>query len=132
MNSVARRQPEILTAQELLHLPAPRRRPGARPGTPIRGALTWRTLCRLEPRLCDLEKEIEAIDIPLGRGLLTDWYERFKPQLCQLVGWEAADLYEHDPLGESEAYDLAYYHLTDLLLKPRKPKRFSPRIADAR
>jgi hypothetical protein len=46
----------FLTAQNLMDTPAPSRRQGARPGTPIRGPLTWALLCKLEPRLRNLER----------------------------------------------------------------------------
>jgi hypothetical protein len=131
---------EILTPQDLRDMPDPPTRPGMRPGTPIRGALTWATLCKLEPRLVDLAKEIGAIDLP-RRHAVASWYNRFKPQLCGLVGWEADDLYEDDPLAECESFDLAHRHLYKLLMirsrarqqftRKATRRRFSPRTADA-
>ncbi len=98
--------------------------------------MTWEELIALEPRLRQLEAEAKAyaaLDRAKRRMLkrfgpllpedVARWCNRFcanevwyawgglKDRLCRLVGWDAS----RPELQNSEAYDVAYEHLYDLL-----------------
>jgi hypothetical protein len=67
--------------------------------------LSWDDICRLEPRLLDLEHLA---------GAVTNWSEwsvSIKRPLTKLVGWDAET--SHRELHTQEAYDLAFKHLLD-------------------
>src|SRR5215467_6291400 len=82
--------------------------------------LTWERLCELEPRLLALHRRAKAIkdderkpwfcanDVWYGRGS----NEGLKEELRNLVGWRRKG---HPILGSSEAYDVAYDTVYDVL-----------------
>jgi hypothetical protein len=85
-------------------------------------SLTWNTLVELEPRLPQLYHRAKAIkDHRRTKSFCANqvWYGTaysgsLKDRLCVLVGWER--LGSGDPrLKTSEAYDLAYDKLYDVL-----------------
>ena len=91
------------------------------PDMPAR--LTFADLCRREPALGQLEREMRAFRrTPLGDDFCANarWYGYgkyrgmgYKPRLVELVGMCARS---DDPaLRTSDAYDLAYRRLYDLL-----------------
>jgi hypothetical protein len=79
----------------------------------------WLELAEKEPRLNYLEDEIirfRATKKKLGSYVLEDWYTRFKPQMCRLVGSEA----NNPKLSSEHAYSVAYHYLCDLLTDKKK------------
>lgn len=77
--------------------------------------ITWELLCKLEPELKALLKEIKAVkDYKTRPSFCANavWYGysaepyNFRWQLMGLVGWEARG--EDPRLHTEEAYDLAY------------------------
>jgi hypothetical protein len=73
---------------------------------------TWADLTSLEPRLAGMSAEIQAItDDGESRCFCADeiWSERFKPELCQLVGFFRRP--GHPVLSTSFAYDTAFEKL---------------------
>jgi hypothetical protein len=67
---------------------------------------TWSALVKLEPRLEDLRSAARAIK-DLGNEQFcanTAWYNKLKPRLVHLVGFEAA----RKEARTMEAYDTAY------------------------
>lgn len=75
--------------------------------------ITWEVLVELEPRLQQVFDECAAVkDDQLAPWFCANriWYNRFKPRIVQLVGFERAD---HPILGTPTAYNIAYntcYH----------------------
>lgn len=90
---------------------------------PADGPITWELLTRLEPRLADLERLIQAVrdpGEPTARSFCANsvWYGGAKPLLLQLAGWHRNQLEPvRDPnrvdeflaldLGEDDAPQLA-------------------------
>jgi hypothetical protein len=70
-------------------------------------------LCRREPRLAALERDIRAVKDNGGRWFCANdwWYGSFEPRLVQLVGFGA----EQPELRTSETYDVAYDALYEQL-----------------
>jgi hypothetical protein len=75
----------------------------------------FRELCRREPRLAKLERDIQAVKDTRGPSFCAnDWWYLpggFKSRLARLVGWGA----EQPELRTTEAYDVAYDALYQLL-----------------
>ncbi len=72
----------------------------------------FREMCKVEPRLRTMLREIKRVDGSAPHFCANRvWYQRFKPTLCRLVGWEA----EKVGLRTIEAYDVAYTVLYDAL-----------------
>jgi hypothetical protein len=82
------------------------------------GNLTFADLCRLEPRLADLEADIldARQQICSLRERLREWYWNYKGQLRGIVGWASGYPRDH-VLGGSKAWDVAYQHLVKLLMR---------------
>ena len=81
----------------------------------------WLQLVDKEPGLAELEEQIlefRATKKRLGSCVTNDWYDRFKPRVCELTGWSA----QNPELRNDRAYMTAYHYLSDLLsdrkLKP--------------
>jgi hypothetical protein len=78
--------------------------------------LTWDGLVKLEPRLALLLNEIkvtrrESRIKGLQRWQLDNlWYGKFKPAMCELVGFGV-----RGTLGSIKAYDIAYEKLCQAL-----------------
>jgi len=74
--------------------------------------LTWHGLTKMEPQLLALYKEARAVDGSTEHFCANAvWYERFKPRLFHLVGWEC----RNPALKTQEAWDLAYETIYDAL-----------------
>lgn len=76
--------------------------------------LDFKSMCEKEPRLRELERDIFTFRVTKGRlgsSVFHDWYNRFKPRLMELVGWEASNV----ELVNSDCYEIAYNHLCELL-----------------
>lgn len=74
--------------------------------------MNWQEITAIEPRLFDLEAEIQSVDA--GEQVFCAnriWYDRFKPQVVALVG----DYSSNEQLRNQQAYSLAYQHLYDQL-----------------
>jgi hypothetical protein len=80
--------------------------------------LTFDELAELEPGLADLEDDIRETrqQTPPWKARFRLWYWEFKPRLLKLVGWCTAHSRD-GVLGSREAYDVAYHHLHDLLIR---------------
>jgi hypothetical protein len=92
--------------------------------------VTFKTLCKLEPRLQDLETQIREAGEKAGTSdVLTLWFgyptlktrtNGFKAKMANLVGWY------RDPvdgvLSSSDAYSVAYASLFSLLEKSCRAK----------
>ncbi len=109
--------PKRLLPVRLCDLPAPASRP--RPENPLRGCtLTWKNLCKEEPGLTALAKEVRAIQDE-GSYFCANavWFgyrdtdKGFRNELDDLVGWWASN----PRLRTSAVYDRAYDHLYSLL-----------------
>jgi len=94
------------------------RRPDPTPPEWIPPAVTWTDLVDEEPRLGLLEREIlyHAAQHKTGRYCASRFWHGyagtgFKDRLLELVGWET----DRPTLRSSEAYDVAYDHLYELL-----------------
>jgi len=77
------------------------------------------SMCKIEPRLADLEQEIVSFRETkrrLGAYVDRDWYRHFKPRMIRLVGFMA----ENEALANAECYDTAYMHLSGLLANRKK------------
>jgi hypothetical protein len=76
--------------------------------------MDFKELCEREPGLKALERDIldfRTTKRRLGSDVTRDWYRRFKPRLCELVGFTARD----PELCGCDCYDTAYSHLYGLL-----------------
>ena len=74
--------------------------------------LTWKRLIKIEPRLLALYDEAKAVDGNAEHFCAnTVWYERFKPRLFSLVGWECGN----PAIRTQEAWDLAYETIYEAL-----------------
>ena len=73
-------------------------------------------LCKLEPRLASLREQAKAVD-GSGEHFCANmvWYRKLKPQLLELVGWEAEGKAKTPELGSNDAYDAAYDLIYDEL-----------------
>lgn len=73
----------------------------------------YRELRKMEPGLKALEREIKK-ERPKEDGRYCAnmaWYRKYKPILCELVGWEA----RLPSLRNDECYDAAYLVLYNML-----------------
>jgi hypothetical protein len=75
--------------------------------------LPFRELCRREPRLATLERDVRSVTDNGGAWFCANdwWYGRFKPRLVKLVGFGA----DEPELRTTEAYDVAYDALYEQL-----------------
>jgi hypothetical protein len=103
------------------------RRPDDTPLECSAPALTWEDLTALEPRLELLERDIRyhaSQARSVGYCASRHWHgyagPGFKDRLSVLVGWEV----DGPMLGSSEAYDVAYDHLYELLPNCRHESEF--------
>jgi hypothetical protein len=86
---------------------------------PDNAHLTYAELEARDERLVTLRRRVEAVRRPaIGRFCAhAHWYGRrdsgFKGELCGIVGWDSAN--PDAALRTTEAYDVAYHHLYDLL-----------------
>jgi hypothetical protein len=73
----------------------------------------FRELCRREPRLATLERDVQAVKDTGGPWFCANdhWYGSFKPRLVRLVGFGA----DEPELRTTEAYDVAYGALYEQL-----------------
>lgn len=82
--------------------------------------ITWSECVFIEPRLLDVERQIKEVKDTGGKGFcansvwygLTD-YPNFREYVYQLVGWECCNTDKR--IRTSEAFDVVYKHLYDLL-----------------
>jgi hypothetical protein len=81
-----------------------------------RRAAAFRELCRIEPRLAELEGEIRAIKDTGKWFCANEHWLNLKSRMSLLVGWRA----ENPELRTSKAYDIAYDELYQLLPDCRK------------
>ena len=121
--------------------------------SPTGPAITWEMLTEAEPRLLRLERLALWAAANAGETFCANgvWYEFLKPQLVELVGWSRGRLPECAPDGprplfvnlvdlrpaervpatteaerllrSSDAFDLAYDHLYELLPDCRHGER---------
>ena len=85
--------------------------------------ITWKRLCKLEPRLLDLYERASGIRDDLSKPSFCAnnvWYGRrgwpgLKPQLWELVGFGARRWGADPQLWSSLAYDIAYRKVYDAL-----------------
>jgi hypothetical protein len=73
--------------------------------------MTLKEIYEIEPALNELEREVRDSRGKRRSHRTGLWYQRFKPQLCKLVGFCAQD----PRLATCEAYDAVYDHLISLL-----------------
>ena len=74
--------------------------------------LTWKRLIKIEPHLLTLYDEAKAVDGSAEHFCANAvWYERFKPRLFSLVGWECSN----PEIRTQEAWDLAYETIYEAL-----------------
>lgn len=67
--------------------------------------LTWSQLIAVEPRLLDLYQEAKVVDDSAEDFCANRvWYDRFKPRLLRLVGWEC----DNPQISTERAWDVAY------------------------
>ena len=67
--------------------------------------LTWEQLTAVEPRLLDLHNEAKVVDGSDEHFCANRvWYDRFKPRLLRLVGWEC----DNPKINTERAWDVAY------------------------
>jgi hypothetical protein len=88
--------------------------------------MNWQQMCDLEPGLTTLEADIirfKATKKRLGTCVMGDWYDRFKPRMCELVGWRA----RNPELQSDRVYSAVYQYLDDLL-SYRKPPKHKPEV----
>jgi hypothetical protein len=74
----------------------------------------WCEFVAKEPALAVLEQDIldfRASKKRLGTCVLGDWYDRFKPRVCELTGWRA----RNQELKSERIYNIVYGYLDDLL-----------------
>lgn len=67
--------------------------------------MTFKKIAEIEPglnRLLEAAKEVDGEDPDYFSNIV--WYRKFKPQLRQMVGWEAKD----PRLQDSDIYETAY------------------------
>lgn len=74
--------------------------------------MTWAEIITIEPYLETMRKDAAAIDGSDEHFCANErWYGDFKPRVCALVGWDAAD----GRLAFDQAYDVAYQTIYDAL-----------------
>jgi hypothetical protein len=75
--------------------------------------MTFEDLQRIDPRLRELAVDICRVKDAGPYGFCANyvWGREFKPRMVDLVGWDATD----PRLTSSEAYNVAYAYLYDLL-----------------
>jgi len=76
----------------------------------------WEQLIKAEPRLLKLYNKVKKDSEKYAK--ITDsfcandvWYEKYKPRLCLLVGWEA----QNKSISDETSYDVAYNTIYELL-----------------
>ena len=87
--------------------------------------MNFEDLCKEEPRLKALYEQVKATRIDRGKLVEQIWYSKFKPKMKYLVGFLA----ENEKLRTTEAYDLCYQILYDLLLDRKRNNRVGLRTS---